>query len=204
MKNTSNIVVDKKAKLGKNIKIYSNCMIMGESVIGDNCTIYPNTIIDNSYIGNNCEIKSSYIENSKVESNVIVGPYAHIRENSHVCKECKIGNFVEVKNSFIGRSTKASHLAYIGDADIGEKCNIGCGTIFANYNGKSKNRSVVGNNCFIGSNSNIIAPVNIDNNTYICAGTTLTVDTKDGDFIIGRCRETIKEKLAYKYLKEKN
>jgi len=203
LKNISNIFVDKTSKLGKNVKIYSNCMIVGESVIGDNCIIYPGTVINNSYIGNNCEIKGSYIEDSKVEDSVIVGPYAHIREKSHIGKECKIGNFVEVKNSLIGSYTKASHLAYIGDVDIGEKCNIGCGAIFVNYNGKQKSRSIVGNNCFIGSNCNIIAPVNISDNTYICAGTTLTIDTQKGDFIIGRSKETVKENLAYKYLKER-
>ena len=132
-----------------------------------------------------------------------IGPFSRLRPKSNIGQDCKIGNFVEVKNSNIGKSTKASHLAYIGDADIGEDCNIGCGAIFVNYNGKEKNRSIVGNNCFIGSNVNVIAPVNIANESYVCAGTTITVDTKEKDFVIGRCRETIKPNYVDKYKKDK-
>jgi bifunctional UDP-N-acetylglucosamine pyrophosphorylase/glucosamine-1-phosphate N-acetyltransferase len=95
-----------------------------------------------------------------------------------------------------------SHLAYVGDADVGENCNIGCGAIFVNYNGKTKGRSSVGDNCFIGSNCNIIAPVSIEKNSYICAGTTVSADISEGDFVIGRVRQEIKPGVAYKYLKE--
>ena len=96
-----------------------------------------------------------------------------------------------------------SHLAYVGDADVGKNCNIGCGVIFVNYNGKTKNRSLVGDNCFIGSNCNVIAPVNIASDSYICAGTTITDDVNCGDFVIGRVRQEVKEGRAYKYLKDK-
>ena len=108
----------------------------------------------------------------------------------------------EIKNAVIGKGSKVNHLAYVGDAEIGENCNIGCGAIFVNYNGKIKQKSIVKDNCFIGSNCNIIAPVVIEDNSYICAGTTVTKDVKNGDFVIGRVRQEVKENLAKKYLKE--
>ena len=194
--------IEDTAEIGENVKIYPNVYILGNTKIGANTVIYPNTTIEDSVIGENCEIKSSYIEESVVKNNVQIGPFAHLRPHSIVGDDCKVGNFVEIKNATLGRGTKASHLAYVGDADVGEDCNIGCGVIFVNYNGKSKNRTKVGNNCFIGSNCNVIAPVNIADNSYICAGTTQTVDTENDDFVIGRCRETIKKNRAHNYLKE--
>lgn len=194
--------VDETAQIGDDVLIYPNVYILGDSKIGKGTIIYPNTTIENSVIGENCVIKSSFIEDSVVENNVEIGPFAHLRPHSVVKDGCKVGNFVEIKNATLGKGTKASHLAYVGDADVGEGCNIGCGAIFVNYNGKSKNRTTVGDNCFIGSNCNIVAPVNIANNSYICAGTTLTIDTENDDFVIGRCRETIKNGRAHNYLKE--
>ena len=193
--------IDETAVIGENVKIYPNVYILGNSKIGAGTIIYPNTTIENSVIGENCEIKSSYIEQSEVKNNVKIGPFAHLRPNSVVCDECKIGNFVEIKNATIGKKTAASHLAYIGDADVGAGCNIGCGAIFVNYNGKDKNRTIVEDNCFIGSNCNVIAPVHIKKGSYVCAGTTITIDTNEDDFVIGRCRETVKENKAHKYLK---
>jgi bifunctional UDP-N-acetylglucosamine pyrophosphorylase/glucosamine-1-phosphate N-acetyltransferase len=114
----------------------------------------------------------------------------------------KIGNFVEVKNARVGDGTAVSHLAYVGDCDIGAGCNIGCGAIFVNYDGKTKHRTTVEDNCFIGSNCNIIAPVHIAKNSYICAGTTVTKDTQNLDFVIGRVEPTVKSGRAKGYLKE--
>lgn len=188
--------------IGENVKIYPNVYILGKSKIGNGTVIYPNTTIENSVIGEGCVIKSSFIEDSVVKNNVNVGPFAHIRPGSVIEDECGIGNFVEVKNATLGKGTKAAHLAYVGDVDVGDNCNIGCGAIFVNYNGKAKNRTKVGNNCFVGSNCNIVAPVTIADNSYICAGTTLTVDTEVDDFVIGRCRETIKKNRAHVYLGE--
>ena len=108
---------------------------------------------------------------------------------------------VEIKNAVIGKGSKVSHLAYVGDADIGEGCNIGCGAIFVNYNGREKNRTTVGDNCFIGSNCNVIAPLVIESNSYVCAGTTLTENVKSDDFVIGRVRQQVKENRAHEYLK---
>lgn len=206
IKNKQNISslasIGEKVKLGENVKIYPNVIISGNSEIGSGSVIYPNTTIEDSVIGENCVVKSSFIENSFIENAVSIGPFAHLRPNCKVADGCKIGNFVEIKNSTLGKETKVSHLAYVGDADVGENCNIGCGAIFVNYDGKVKHRTHVGNNCFIGSNCNVIAPVDVANNTYLCAGTTLTVDTHDKDFVIGRARECVKPDRAQNYLKE--
>lgn len=194
--------IEPSVKMGNNVIIHSNVSIIGDSEIEDNVVIMPNTTIESSKIGAGTVIKSSYIEFSVVGKNCQIGPYSHLRPNSVVGDECHIGNFVEIKNSNVGDRTKANHLAYVGDADIGKDCNIGCGAIFVNYNGRSKNRTCVGDNCFIGSNCNIVAPVMIADKSYICAGTTLTIDTKENDFVIGRCRETIKPDRAEQYLKK--
>ena len=193
--------IDENVEIADDVRIYPNVYILGNSKIGKGTVIYPNTTIENSVIGENCEIKSSYIEESEVKDNVKIGPFAHLRPNSFVGNGCKIGNFVEIKNATLGKNTAASHLAYIGDADVGENCNIGCGAIFVNYNGKTKNRTVVEDDCFIGSNCNVIAPVYIKRGSYICAGTTITIDTNEDDFVIGRCRETVKPNRARLYKK---
>lgn len=196
-------VIEEDVVVAEDVKIYPNVYLLGKTKIGKGTIIYPNTTIENSEIGENCVIKSSFISDCVVKDNVVIGPFANLRNNAVIESECVIGNFVEVKNSVVGKATHAAHLAYIGDADIGEKCNIGCGAIFVNYNGIDKNRSVVEDNCFIGCNCNIVAPVHISKGSYICAGTTLTVDTQADDFVIGRCRETIKNKRAHCYLERK-
>ena len=195
--------IEESVSVAEDVKIYPNVYLLGSTVIGKGTVIYPNTTIENSFIGENCVIKSSFIEDSVVKDNVKIGPFAHLRPNSVVEKDCLIGNFVEVKNSTIGEGTHAAHLAYIGDSDVGKNCNIGCGAIFVNYNGTEKNRTIVEDNCFIGSNCNVVAPVHIREGSYICAGTTLTIDTEKDDFVIGRCRETVKSNRAHQYLGKK-
>lgn len=197
----NNIYIDDEAVVDKTVKIYPNVSIVGKCMIKSGVIIKSNSIIENSSIGENTEISSSIIEKSEILSNVKIGPFAHIRPNSVIGNNCKIGNFVEVKNSTLKDNVKASHLAYIGDCEIGNNCNIGCGVIFANFDGRLKHKTIVKENCFIGSNSNIIAPVVIEKNTYICAGTTLTKNTNEGDFIIARARETVKPQQAKKYLR---
>ena len=194
--------IDSSVKIGKNVTIYPNNYILGNTVIGDNCTIMPFNIISNCKIGNGVKISFSQLEESEVKNNVTIGPFAQLRPGSTIDEKCKVGNFVEIKNATLSNGTKASHLAYIGDAQIGSNCNIGCGSIFVNYNGSEKFKTKVGNNCFIGSNANIIAPVNIADNSYICAGSTLTIDTNENDFVIARVRETVKPNRASKYLKK--
>lgn len=196
----NNTYIDPSVKIGKNVTIYPNNYILNNTIIGDNCTLLPGNYITNCKIGEGNKIAFSYLEESIIKSNCQIGPYAHIRPNSTILDGAKIGNFVEVKKSIIGEKTKASHLAYIGDAKIGKECNIGCGAIFVNYNGKEKHESVVCDNCFIGSNANIIAPVNLKSKTYVCAGTTVTKSTNENDFVIGRVNAEIKPNRANKYI----
>ncbi len=196
--------IDSSVVFGNNVVVYPNNIILGNTYIADNVVIKANNYIVNCRIGENSVVDSSYLEQSEIKKNVSIGPFSRLRPNSVVGDNCKIGNFVEIKNSIIKSGTKANHLAYIGDCSIGKNCNIGCGTIFVNYNGKTKNKITVGNNCFIGSNVNLIAPLEIKDNTYVCAGTTLTTNTEEFDFVIGRQKETIKPKKAKKYLKEQN
>jgi len=191
-KYAKSIIISPESVIGKNVRIHNNVYIQGNSIIEDNVEIFSNTEITNSTIGKNTKIKFSVIENSVIGENNSIGPFSHIRPNTKTHSNVRIGNFVELKSCEIGENTKISHLTYVGDAIIGKDCNVGCGVIFANYNGKIKQQSVVGNNVFIGSNSNIIAPVKIEDKSYICAGTTITQDIPESAFVIGRAREEIK------------
>lgn len=195
------ININKSSNIHSTAIVQDGAQIVGSCTIGKNSFVSAGSVIDNSVIGEGVKIKCSYVENAIIKNNVTIGPFAHIRPNSVVCEGVKIGNFVEIKNSNIGKNTKVSHLAYVGDADVGKDCNIGCGAIFVNYDGKAKHRTVVEDECFIGSNCNIIAPVKISKQTYICAGTTLTKDTNAFDFVIGRTKETIKNNYSQKYFK---
>ncbi len=197
--NRENCYIGEGVIFGDNVIIYENNHIEGNCHIGDDTVLLPGNFIVDSSIGANCKLSSSIIENSTIKDNVSVGPFAHIRMEASIEDNCRIGNFVEIKKSDIGKGSKISHLAYVGDAKVGENCNIGCGAIFVNYNGKSKSKTEVGNHVFIGSNCNIIAPVKIEDESYICAGTTVTEDIESEDFVIGRVRQERKPKRAKKY-----
>lgn len=194
--NIINSNIDKIKNIGSN-NFISDCVF-----VGDNIKIGNNNTLKNCIIGEGTEILDSYLEDVVIGNFCKIGPFSRIRPNSRIGDNCKIGNFVEIKNSCLGNNVKASHLSYIGDAIIGDNTNIGCGVVFANYNGYEKNVSKIGKDCFIGSNVNIIAPVKIADDTYICAGTTVTKDTLKGNFVIGRVKESSIEKYSY-YLKNK-
>ena len=198
------VFIDESVKIGKNVTIYENNRLSGNTVIGDNATIFPNNYLIDTVIDENTTISCTHSEGAKVGKNCRIGPFSRLRPNAVICDGAHIGNFVEVKNAIIGEGTKACHLAYVGDAKIGKNCNIGCGAIFVNYNGKVKNKTSVGDNCFIGSNCNIIAPVTIEDGSYITAGTTVTEDVRSDDFVIGRCRQQVKPNRAHKYLKKQD
>jgi bifunctional UDP-N-acetylglucosamine pyrophosphorylase/glucosamine-1-phosphate N-acetyltransferase len=198
--------IDKTVKIGKNVKIEAFCVIKGNSVLEDGAIIESFSYIENSHIGRNTVVKSSRIMDSVVGEDCSVGPWAHIRQKASIGNSCRIGNYVEVKDSVIGDNTKAAHLTYIGDATIGKGCNIGCGVIFCNFDGINKHKSVVEDNVFIGSNCNIIAPITLAQGTYIASGTTVTDSTNKHDMVIGRTRAEVKPGRAIKYLitEEKN
>ncbi len=153
---------------------------------------YGYTRIVNSHIAKDVTIESSLIEDSFIGERTKVGPNAHLRPNSKIGKDCKVGNFVEIKNASLGDGTKAGHLAYVGDADVGRNVNIGCGVIFANYDGKDKFRSKVEDNAFIGSNSNLVAPVEIGENAYVAAGSTIITKVMKDSLSIARARQVDK------------
>lgn len=196
--NPENTYIESGVSIGRDSIIYPGVLLKGETLIGENCIIGENTRIEDSKIGNEVEINSSTIERSSVGDKCCIGPYAHLRPNCHLGNNIKIGNFVEVKNSNLGDNSKASHLAYIGDADVGEDVNIGCGVVFVNYDGHSKYRTTVGDNAFIGSNSNLVAPVDIKEWGYIAAGSTITDEVEANALAIARARQVNKSNWVEK------
>lgn len=196
--------IENGVKIGRDTIIYPGTSLESNTVIGEDCIIRSNTRIFNSKIYDRVYIESSTIEDSIVEEDTDIGPNAHLRPNSHIGKNVKIGNFVEVKNSFIGDNSKASHLAYIGDARLGKNVNIGCGVIFVNYDGESKHETLVGDNVFIGSNSNLIAPVNIKNKAFVAAGSTITREVEEGYLAIARAKQVNKAGWAERKERQKN
>lgn len=190
--------VDYTALLGKGSIVRRGSIVRGRSVIGENAELVASDVLD-SEIGAGTVVKYSMLLSAKVGKDCTVGPYAYLRAGSEVQGGCRVGDFVEVKNAKIGRGTKVSHLAYVGDADVGERVNIGCGAVFVNYNGREKSRTKVGDRCFIGSNCNLIAPLTIGDGAFIAAGSTLTLDLNSEDFCIARPREVIKPQRGKKY-----
>lgn len=176
-------------EIGKDTIIYPNNIIEGKTVIGENCTILQNCRIKDSIIEQDVEIQSSIILDSKIGEKTTVGPFAYIRPDSIIGKSARIGDFVEIKKSTIGDNTKVSHLTYIGDAQVGSGCNFGCGTVVVNYDGKSKYKTIIGDNSFIGCNTNLVSPVEVGDNTYIAAGSTITSKVEVGDLAIARAKQ---------------
>ncbi|WP_425447816.1 bifunctional UDP-N-acetylglucosamine diphosphorylase/glucosamine-1-phosphate N-acetyltransferase GlmU [Dethiothermospora halolimnae] len=191
--NPNNSYISTDAKIGKDTIIYPGVIIKGNVIIGEDCIIGHNSRIENSILGNNVEIQSSTIIDSKVDDNTKIGPYAYIRPNSEIGKNVKIGDFVEVKKSKIGDNSKASHLAYIGDAIVGKNVNIGCGVVFVNYDGENKHKTIVEDDSFIGSNSNLVAPVKVNKNGFVAAGSTITDEVPKNSLSIARARQVNKE-----------
>ncbi|MFV0499046.1 MAG: bifunctional UDP-N-acetylglucosamine diphosphorylase/glucosamine-1-phosphate N-acetyltransferase GlmU [Bacilli bacterium] len=179
--------------IGNDTIIYPNSIITGNTVIESNCIINGSQI-KNSLIESGTSVITSFISDSKIGSNTTVGPYAHIRAKTEVSDNCRIGNFVEIKNSYLSDNVKAAHLSYLGNSDIGDNTNIGCGVITVNYDGINKHKTQIGSDCFIGSNVNLIAPIKIGNKVKIGAGSTVAIEEVDNDtLVIARSRETIKK-----------
>ncbi len=181
-----NTYIDKDVKIGNDTIIYPGVILKGKTKIGEDCIIGHNCRIEDSQIEDKVEIQASTILQSFVGEACHIGPYAHLRPGSKLGKNVKIGDFVEVKNSSIGDGSKASHLAYIGDAEIGKNVNIGCGVVFVNYDGKNKYKTIVEDNAFIGSNSNLVAPVTVRKYGYIATGSTITKEVPEGALSVAR------------------
>ncbi|MBU5486282.1 bifunctional UDP-N-acetylglucosamine diphosphorylase/glucosamine-1-phosphate N-acetyltransferase GlmU [Clostridium sp. MSJ-11] len=188
-----NTYIDAEVIIGNDTIIYPGNVIGGKTIIKKNCVLYPNSRIQDSTIESGVTIQSSVILESCVGNNTTVGPFAYIRPDSVIGKSVRIGDFVEIKKSTIGDHTKVSHLTYIGDAEVGENCNFGCGTVVVNYDGKNKYKTIIGDNVFIGCNTNLVSPITINNNSYIAAGSTITEEVPEDALAIARARQTNKE-----------
>ena len=182
--------IDNTVIIGEGTLIGPCVVLEGNTVIGKNCKIMQNTRIKDSIIGNEVEITASHVLESKVGDKTKVGPFAYLRPKSNIGKNCKVGDFVEVKNSTFGDGSKASHLTYIGDSDVGRDVNLGCGVVFVNYDGTNKFRSTIGDGAFIGCNTNLVSPVNVEKGAYIAAGSTVTEDVPENSLCIARSRQT--------------
>lgn len=180
--------IDESVKIGAGTKIGPNVELVGETVIGRDCKILQGTRIENSTVGDETKVDHSVVLDSKIGNNTAVGPFAYLRPNSIIGDDVKVGDFVEIKNSNISHGTKISHLTYVGDSDLGENINVGCGVVFVNYDGKDKHRSTVGDGSFIGCNTNIISPVTLEAGVYVAAGSTVTGDVPSGSLYVARAK----------------
>ena len=188
-----NTYIDSDVEIEKDVLIYPGNVLQGKTVIKSGVVLYPNNRIENSIIGEGTVVQSSVILESTIGENTTVGPYAYIRPESHIGSNVRIGDFVEIKKSTIGDKTKVSHLTYIGDAEVGSNCNFGCGTVVVNYDGRKKYKTKIGDNVFIGCNTNLVAPVELKDNSYTAAGSTITEEVPEGSLAIARAKQINKE-----------
>jgi len=184
------IVLSPDCSVGTDTVILPGTIIKGKVEIGSGCVIGPNSMLQNCTIGDNTLADNAKITDAVIGSGAQLGPFMQVRPGSVIGDNTRIGNFTEIKNSNIGNGTKVSHLTYVGDSDVGERVNFGCGTVTVNYDGVNKNRTTIGDDCFIGCNTNLIAPVTVGSGAYTAAGTTITNDVPAGALSIGRSRQT--------------
>ena len=197
------IMIGPDVTIGCDTTVLPGTILCGKTEIGEGCTVGPNSRIIDCVIGDDCNIDSSRLEQSEVGSGVRIGPFAQLRPNSKIADKVKIGNFVEIKNSTVGEKTSFAHLTYIGDSDFGARINVGCGVVTVNYDGKGKYRTTVGDDAFIGCNSNLIAPVTVENGAYVAAATTVTENVPADAMTIGRVRQSFYPGYALRWRKKK-
>lgn len=200
---TDGVVIGNEVSVGAGTKIESGCILTGKTVIGNGCTIGPNTMLEDTVVGRDCILNNVQAHQTEIGSGVKIGPWVQLRPGTKIANNAKIGDFVEIKNSTIGDSTAIAHLTYVGDSDVGENVNFGCGVVTVNYNGDKKFRTVIGDNAFIGCNTNLISPVKIGNCAYTAAGSTITKDVPDGALAIERTTAAIKEGYGDRVLKHR-
>ncbi len=195
--------IEPDVELEENVEIFPDVMLKGKTRIAKNTVIHKGSIIENSVIGENVNVYPfSYIKDSKVEKGAVVGPFSRIREQTVVGEKAEVGNFVEIKKSIISRGVKAKHLAYIGDAHVGKQVNISAGVVTANYDGKEKHKTFIGDNAFVGSNSLLIAPLSLGDFCYIAGGSVISKDIPSGALAIERSRLRILEGKGKKKLEK--
>lgn len=198
---TDAVTISPDVKIAPGAKILPGSMLMGKTIIGMDSVIGPNTRLLNVTVGERSTLDNVVATDSRVGSDAKIGPFVQLRPGSVIADKAHIGNFVEIKNSAIGKGSSVSHLTYIGDSDVGKNVNFGCGTVTVNYDGSVKSRCEIGDNAFIGCNTNLVAPVKIGEAAYTAAGSTITKDVPDGALAIERGTQVIKEDYAKQKLK---
>lgn len=199
---TDGIIIERDVEIGAGTEILPGTILKGKTKIGEHCVIGPNCLIENTEVGSHTRLNYVHSYDAKIGENVKIGPFVHIRPNSFIKDGVKIGDFVEIKNSVIGESTAVAHLTYVGDSDVGSHVNFGCGCVTVNYDGSKKARTTIGDNAFIGCNTNLIAPVTVGNGAYTAAGTTVTKNVPENALAIERGEFKIKEDYALRKLKK--
>ena len=198
MLNYDSVYIAPTVELEPGTVILPGTILRGDTHVGPGCELGPNTMLRDVTVGEGTTINSSQCNECTIGSHTTVGPFAYIRPNTHVGDHVKVGDFVELKNSVIGDATKISHLTYVGDSDVGERINFGCGTVTVNYDGAKKFRTVIGDGAFIGCNTNLVAPVSVGQGAYIAAGSTITRDVPSDSLAIARSQQTVKNQWAKK------
>lgn len=209
MTTPKSVIIGADVEIGADTILDGSVVLSGNTVIGKGAYIAHSSVIEDSKIDAEARVVGSNIKNSEikegadvlnsvldsafVDCGTHVGPFAYLRPKSHIGRNVRVGDFVEVKNANIGDGTKISHLTYVGDSDVGERVNFGCGTVTSNYDGKNKFRTVIGDDCFIGCNTNLVAPVSVENGAYIAAGSTITDTVPENSLAIARARQVVKE-----------
>lgn len=195
---THGVIIGDEAKLSAGSLVLEGSIIIGNSSVGEGSVIGPNSLLYNVKVGKNTHLNAFQGYDAEVMDGCNIGPFVHVRPNSVIRNSVHLGNFVEVKNSDIGEHTSVSHLTYVGDSDVGQHVNFGCGCVTVNFNGKTKHRTKVGNHCFIGCNTNLVAPVTIGDYGYTAAGSTITDDVPDNALAIARARQVNKPNWVLK------
>ncbi len=197
------VYVDAQVQVGQGTVLLPGTILRGSTVVGEGCTIGPNVMLTDTTVEDGVIINTAQVEESVIRTGCEIGPYTHIRPHCDVGEGSKIGAFVQLKNCNLGKGTKMAHLTYVGDADVGERVNFGCGTVTCNYDGNAKHRTTIGSDCFVGCNTNLVAPVTLADGVYTAAGSTVTHDVEADALVIARARQQVKPGWAAEHRKKK-
>ena len=207
MMDPASVYVDSQVTVGAGTVLLPGTILRGETRVGEQCEIGPNTMLTDCTVEDRVRINTAQCEQSEIRAGCEIGPYTHIRPHCVVGEGSKIGAFVQLKNCTLGAGTKMAHLTYVGDADVGEGCNFGCGTVTCNYDGEGKFHTTIGDYAFIGCNTNLVAPVTVGDHAYTAAGSTIGKDVPAGALGIERGKQTAiegwGERKLQKYLAKK-
>ncbi len=197
------VYVEDTVTVGAGTMLLPGTILRGKTTVGRDCTIGPNVMLTDCTVEEDCVINTAQCEKSIIRSHCEIGPYTHIRPDCDVGEGSRIGAFVQLKNSRLGKGTRMAHLTYVGDSDVGDDCNFGCGTVTCNYDGFKKSRTTIGNEVFIGCNTNFIAPVTVGDGAFIAAATTVTKDVPPDALALGRAHQVVREGWAEVNRREK-